>query len=106
MIEPHDIVPIMRSPSFKYDMTLYVYPVSVCGEDLQKGKPLEVTDSGADLHELKLRTDALILSVMPDSGEAFIEMRVTHNGEYCDCDEWWVDVDLENNCVKHRGCCK
>ena len=96
-------VSVPRGSKPKYLMSLSVYPVSLCGIDLQKGKPLEVSAEGEDLYELKLRTDELIFSVVTESGECFIEMRVTENGEYCDCDEWWSYVNVTSRIVSRGG---
>lgn len=86
----------------KYKMELYVYPVALCGSDLQKGKPLEVTSEGKDLHELKCSANEQVLSVMTSKGydgECFVEMRITCNEQYVDCDEWWSEVDTVNKKV-------
>ena len=97
--------PIHRLIDPVYKMSLYVYPVSLCGSDLQKGSPLEVTAEGTDLYEMKLKTEELVLSaVAPDyDGECFVELRVEKDGEYCESDEWWVDVDLVEKKVKVGG---
>ena len=78
-------------------MTLSIYPVSLCGSDLQKGNPLKVYAEGEELCRLKMQAEELVLSAMSDKrldGECFIEMLIEKNGSYHDRDEFWVDVDL------------
>lgn len=97
---------IPRSKSLEYKVTLSVYPVSLCGGDLQKGEPLEVHRKGNDLLYLKSNVDELVLSAMYSSnceGLCFVEMLVTVNGEYHSREEWWCDVDLSANTVTHKG---
>lgn len=97
--------PIHRSKDPEYEMKLYVYPTQLCGEDMQKGSPLEITDIGADLFKLKMRLEELVLSVMSLAGydgECFVEIRVTEDEKYCECDEFWADVDLVNKTVKFK----
>lgn len=76
-----------------YEMTLSIYPVAVCGEDLQTGSPVEVSAESEDLYGLKCRTEELILSVQCE-GKCFVEMQITENGKYFDRDEWWCNVLL------------
>ena len=92
-------MPIYRARDPLYEMDLYVYPVSMCGEDLQRGSPVKVSARGTDLCALKCRIPELILSVVPHDDKCFVEMRLTKDGEYCDCDEWWCSVDFVNKKV-------
>ena len=90
------------NPIFK--MVVNVYPTSVCGEDLQKGEPLKVEESGEVLFDLKRKIDEMILRALEPlktGGKCFVEMRLTKSGEYYDSDEDWVEVDLSNKIVKY-----
>ena len=92
--------PIHRYKKPVYEVVLSIYSTALCGEDLQRGEPVEVSAKGEDLYALKCRTDELILSVTPCEGLCFVEMKVTKDGEYCDCDEWWCLVDLIKKTVE------
>ena len=68
-------LPIHRVKEIKYQMTLSIYPVSLCGSDLQKGNPLKVYAEGEELCRLKMQAEELVLSAMSDKrldGECFI----------------------------------
>ena len=98
--------PIHRFRDPKYEMTLSVYPEEICGADLQKGDPLEITAEGTDPYELKKRTDELILSVMSSKGcggKCLVEMLMTKDGRYYDRDECWVIVNPIDDTVKITG---
>lgn len=95
-----NVIPIPRSKDPEYEMILFIYPVDKCGEDLQKGSPVEVSAKGTDLYELKCRMDELILSSLC-GGKCFVEMRITKDGMYHDCDEQWVEVDLNEKKVSY-----
>jgi hypothetical protein len=88
-----------------YKITLTIYPIADCGKDLQHGEPLEVFYEGSDVYEMKKDIDTTILHTMRElnanDGETFVEFLMEHNGEYYDHDEQWIDVDLENNCIKY-----
>ena len=98
--------PIERVRKPEYVMSLYVYPVALCGDDLQKGNPLEVSAKGDDLYALKMRTEELILSCCDYDGECFVEIRVEKDGQYCESDEVWAEVDLVAKKVKIGGHCR
>ena len=98
--------PVHRCKDYNYKMTLYVYPVVLCGSDLQRSNPLEVTAEGTDLYELKQRIEELILSCCDYDGECFVEMRVEKNGQYCESDEAWAEVDLVAKKVTIGGHCR
>ena len=87
--------PVHRTKRPVYEVSLSIYPVEVCGEDLQKGEPVRISDKGEDLYELKKRTNKQMLSSV--SGKCFVEMLVTKDGEYFDRDEWWFYKELELN---------
>lgn len=98
--------PVHRFRDPKYIMSLYVYPVEKCGTDLQRGEPLEESAEGTDLYELKMKANQLIMSAMSSEGydgECFVEVRVEKDGEYCESDEYWVNVDLVENKVVNEG---
>ena len=88
-----------------YKITLTIYPIADCGEDLSKGEPCEVSYEGSDVHELKKYIDDTILNTIralnTSDGETFVEMDIEHNGEYYDHDEQTIWVDLQNNCIKY-----
>ena len=86
-----------------FEISLSIYSVAVCGEDLQKGSPFKVSAKGEDLYELKMRTSELILSVVPKSSKCFVEGLVTKDDKYYDRDEWWVEVDVLNKTVECVG---
>ena len=89
-----------------YKLTLYIYPIANCGEDLTKGEPLEVSYEDKDLYAMKLTIDNTIIAVMKElnanDGETFVEMHIEKDGEYYDHDEQTVFVDLQNNTVKYE----
>lgn len=89
-----------------YKITLYIYPISDCGEDLIKGEPIEISYEGTDLYELKKSIDNTIVQTMKthntNDGEVFVELAIEKNGEYYDHDEATVFVDLQNNTVKFK----
>lgn len=99
--------PIRKFRNPKYKMTLYIYPVADCGEDLQTGDPLEVSSEGEDLYEMKCGVNELILNTMTafnaNDGKCFIEVRIEKDDEYFDCDEWWVSVNLAERTVTRGG---
>lgn len=88
-----------------YKLTLAIYPIADCGEDLSKGEPLEVSYEGTDLNVMKLAIDNTIIAVMKElnanDGETFVEMDIEHNGEYYDHDEQTIFVDLQNNRIQY-----
>ena len=88
-----------------YKLTLYIYPIADCGEDLIKGEPLEVSYTGNDLYAMKLAINNTIIAVMAlhnaNDGEAFVEMHIEKDGEYYDHDEQTVFVDLQNNHIEY-----
>ena len=88
-----------------YKLTLYIYPIADCGEDLTKGEPIEVSYEGTDLCAMKLAIDNTIIATMTlynsNDGETFVELAIEKDGEYYDHDEATVFVDLQNNRVKH-----
>lgn len=86
--------PIPRSRNPVYEMRLSIYPVSVCGEDLQTGSPIEVSKKSEDLLSLKHSTRHLILGNVPCSGKCFVEMLITKNGQYYERDEDWFYADI------------
>ena len=84
-------------------MRLSIYPVTLCGEDYQSGKPLEISDEGADLYELKLKANDLVMCAMTKKkcdGKCFVEMIIEKDGQHIDSDEWFVDVDLYKKTVE------
>lgn len=89
-----------------YTMTLTIYPIADCGENLSKGEPLDVSLGGTDIDALKQAIDWLILGTMKahkaNDGETFVELDIEHNGEYYEHDEETVFVDLHNNRVEHE----
>lgn len=97
--------PILRVRDPKYRMNLSIYPVATCGDDLQKGKPLEVSSEDTDLYELKRRIEWLILSAVSKKheGKCFVEMVIEKDGRYYDQDEQWVVVDPLNKTIKYEG---
>ena len=103
MCIPNESV-VHRVKDSEYKMTLYVYPVAVCGKDMQKGKPIEMFVAGTDVYKLKTRTEELVFDAMSRyGGECFVEMRITKDDEYFDSDEWWCYVNLQKKTVKCRG---
>lgn len=84
-----------------YEINLSIYPVAVCGEDLQKGNPIRVSDRDESLSLLKSRVNELILSSVREDGKCFVEMTVTENGMYFSYEEMWFYVDHEHN-SKHE----
>lgn len=88
-----------------YKLTLAIYPIADCGEDLSKGEPLEVSYEGTDLDALKRAIDWTIINTMKvhnaNDGETFVELDIEHNGNYYDHDEQTVFVDLQNNRIKY-----
>ena len=92
--------PIHRAKNPVYEISLSIYPVAVCGEDLQTGSPIEVSAEGEDLYAMKLRVKELVLSVVKEDGKCFVEMQITKNGEYFDRDEWWCFVYSSDNRVE------
>jgi hypothetical protein len=89
-----------------YKLTLYIYPIADCGEDLTKGEPLEVSYEGADLDALKRAIDWTILETMKvhnaNDGEAFVDLVIEKDDEYYDSDSAIACVDLTNNCIKYE----
>lgn len=88
-----------------YKLTLNIYPISDCGEDLTKGEPLEVSYKGNTLEAMKLAINNTIIAVMAlhnADGEAFVEMHIEKDGKYYDHDEATVFVDLKNNTIKYE----
>lgn len=91
-----------------YKMTLHIYPVADCGEDLSTGEPISIESEGDDVYELKRRITSLILYTMTtfkaNDGECFLEMSITKDGgDYFDRDEGWVTVDLNSRTVEYNG---
>ena len=88
-----------------YELTLYIYPIADCSEDLIKGEPLDVSYEGEDLDALKRAIDWTIIETMKvhnaNDGETFVELAIEKDGEYYDHDEATVFVDLQNNIVKY-----
>lgn len=85
--------PIHRHVKPVYEMSLCIYPVALCGEDLQTGSPIKVSAKGEDLYALKCRTNELLLSAVKCGGKCLVEMTITEDGRYHDRDEWWCTVD-------------
>ena len=88
-----------------YKLTLYIYPMADCGEDLTKGEALEVSIEGYNVFEIKAEIDYTILATMKahnaNDGETFVELVIEKDGEYYDHDEATVFVDLKNNHIKY-----
>ena len=88
-----------------FKITLYIYPIADCGEDLTKGEPLEVSYKGYTLEAMKAALDNTIIAVMAlhnaNDGETFIEMLIEKDGKYYDHDEATVFVDLKNNHIEY-----
>lgn len=95
--------PIHRTRKPVYEMSLTLYPTALCGDDLQKGEPVRVSEKGEDVYELKCRTKDLILSAVPCEGKCFVEMLITEEGKYFDRDEWWCEVTLVDKKVVTGG---
>lgn len=96
--------PVCRTRDYHYKMTLYVYPVALCGENVQRGQPLVATAEDTSLFRLKNQTEQLVVALMmPYGGDCFVEMRIECDGQYCDCDEWWAEVDTVNKRMKNKG---
>ena len=84
-----------------YGVNLSIYPVALCGEDLQKGNPIRVSDRDESLSFLESRINELILSSVREDGKCFVEMTFTENGKYFSYKEMWFYVDHEHN-SKHE----
>ena len=89
-----------------YKITLDIYPIADCGEDLTKGDPIEISYEGTDLCELKKFINNTIVQTMKafnaNDGETFVELAIEKDGEYYDHDEATVFVDLQNSTVKFK----
>lgn len=87
-----------------YKMTLLIYPLADCGEDLSKGEPLEVSCKSEDLNALKRVIGWEILQTMKvhnaNDGLTFVRCDIEKNGEYFDCDEGYYRVDVASNIAK------
>ena len=87
-----------------YKITLSIYPIADCGEDLRKGEPLEVSYEGNDLDAMKLAINNTVIAVMKElnvnDGLTLVECDIEKNGEYFDNEEGYYRVDLANNTAK------
>lgn len=87
-----------------YKLTLAIYPIADCGEDLCKGEPLEASYEGNDLDAMKLAISNTIVAVMKiynaNDGLTLVECDIEKNGEYFDSDTGYYRVDLANGTAK------
>ena len=88
---------------YTYKLTLTIYPIADCGEDLNKGEPLEAIIEGNNVFEMKSEIDYTILATMKahkaNDGVTFVEMDIEKDGEYYDHDEQTVWVNLQTDRV-------
>ena len=81
-----------------FELKLIIYPYGSKGEYV-------ATAEGVDICEMKEEIPSMILEALTDavSGEYYVEMLITRKEQYYDCDDAWVEVDLENKTVKIGG---
>ena len=94
--------PIYRFRDPMYEMSLSIYPEEICGADLQRGDPFEISAKGIDLYHLKGCINELILSAMYDNGcggRCLVEVVITKDGKHHDCSEMWVVVNTIDSTV-------
>ena len=92
--------PIHRVRNPVYELSLSIYTVAECGEDLQGGSPHTVSAKGEDLYELKRGITQMILSAIENDGKCFVEMMITEDDKYFDRDEWWCEISHKENKIE------